>query len=96
MEKLKKIWKSTLLIIYEKKIIQYILIVAILFLPVASIVSNKLFNKINTNKINTVEESSTSSNKDITTKGSIKTDVAKNSDDEETEMSSYTLGSGYS
>ena len=43
MEKLKKIWKSTLLIIYEKKIIQYILIVAILFLPVASIVSNKLF-----------------------------------------------------
>ena len=91
MEKLKKIWKSTLLIIYEKKIIQYILIVAILFLPVASIVSNKLFNKRNT-----VEESSTSSNKDITTKGSIKTDVAKNSDDEETEMSSYTLGSGYS
>ena len=91
MEKLKKIWKSTLLIIYKKKIIQYILIVAILFLPVASIVSNKLFNKINT-----VEESSTSSNKDITTKGSIKTDVAKNSDDEETEMSSYTLGSGYS
>ena len=71
MEKLKKIWKSTLLIIYKKKIIQYILIVAILFLPVASIVSNKLFNKRNT-----VEESSTSSNKDITTKGSIKTDVA--------------------
>ena len=81
MEKLKKIWKSTLLIIYKKKIIQYILIVSILFLPVASIVSNKLFNKRNT-----VEESSTSSNKDITTKGSIKTDVAKNSDDEETEM----------
>lgn len=43
--KSKKFWKSTLLIIYEKKIIQYILIVAILFLPVASIVSNKLLIK---------------------------------------------------
>lgn len=91
MKRLKNIGKSTLLIIYEKKIIQYILIATIIFLPVTSIISNKF-----SNKINTIEESGTSSNKDTATKGSIKTDVAKNSDEEETEMSSYTLDSGFS
>ena len=67
MKRLKNIGKSTLLIIYEKKIIQYILIATIIFLPVTSIISNKF-----SNKINTIEESGTSSNKDTATKGSIK------------------------
>ena len=90
MKKIKAICKKTFLTIAKNKAIQCIFIIVI-SLSVANIVSNKIFNKTDTNKINTVEESDSSSNKDNTTKGIIYTDT-----DTGEETSSYNLSSGYS
>lgn len=94
MEKVKATGKKILLIIAEKKIIQYLLITIIIFLPVASIVSNKFFNNMN-DKASISEENKNLSNKNTTTKASINTDV-KGDLDEDVEISSYTLDNGYS